>query len=484
MKKRIEELEKEAKKLEPGLKERVNMTAKVMHYGQSFLEDLENKKAFVETDDKAAKILEHPLSEEPSDLKDILKLIENEVDTSGLNPASGRHLGYIPGGGIYPSALADFIAAVSNRYAGVFFSSPGAVRIENMCIRWMCDLIGYPESSGGNLSSGGSIANLTGLVAARDHSGIASKDFKKAVIYTTQQVHHCVIKAIRFAGLGDATIRTIEMDRRYRMKPELLNEQIEQDKKEGKQPLIIFASAGTTDLGAVDPLKEIAGIAEKQHIWLHVDAAYGGFFLLTEQGKNKMNGIEKADSVTIDPHKGLFLPYGSGALLVKDVQKLYDSQHMTANYLQDTLSATEELSPADLSPELSKHFRGLRMWLPLKLFGVSPFRAALNEKLELTNYFYSEVQKIEGIEVGPEPELSVMFFRYLPSDKNTGANEFNKKLVNALHKDGRVFLSSTNIDDTVYLRLAVLSFRTHLEDIDLTLELLKEKIADLEGNLP
>jgi len=484
MKKRIEELEKEAKKLEPGLKERVNMTAKVMHYGQSFLEDLENKKAFVETDDKAAKILEHPLSEEPSDLKDILKLIENEVDTSGLNPASGRHLGYIPGGGIYPSALADFMAAVSNRYAGVFFSSPGAVRIENMCIRWMCDLIGYPESSGGNLSSGGSIANLTGLVAARDHSGIASKDFEKAVIYTTQQVHHCVIKAIRFAGLGDATIRTIEMDRRYRMKPELLNEQIEQDKKEGKQPLIIFASAGTTDLGAVDPLKEIAGIAEKQLIWLHVDAAYGGFFLLTEQGKNKMNGIEKADSVTIDPHKGLFLPYGSGALLVKDVQKLYDSQHMTANYLQDTLSATEELSPADLSPELSKHFRGLRMWLPLKLFGVSPFRAALNEKLELTNYFYSEVQKIEGIEVGPEPELSVMFFRYLPSDKNTGANEFNKKLVNALHKDGRVFLSSTNIDDTVYLRLAVLSFRTHLEDIDLTLELLKEKIADLEGNLP
>ena len=484
MKKRIEELEKEAKKLEPGLKERVNMTAKVMHYGQSFLEDLENKKAFVETDDKAAKILEHPISEEPSDLKDILKLIENEVDTSGLNPASGRHLGYIPGGGIYPSALADFIAAVSNRYAGVFFSSPGAVRIENMCIRWMCDLIGYPESSGGNLSSGGSIANLTGLVAARDHSGIASKDFEKAVIYTTQQVHHCVIKAIRFAGLGDATIRTIEMDRRYRMKPELLNEQIKQDKEESKLPLIIFASAGTTDLGAVDPLKEIAGIAERQHIWLHVDAAYGGFFLLTEQGKNKMNGIEKADSVTIDPHKGLFLPYGSGALLVKDVQKLYDSQHMTANYLQDTLSATEELSPADLSPELSKHFRGLRMWLPLKLFGVSPFRAALNEKLELTNYFYSEVQKIEGIEVGPEPELSVMFFRYLPSDKNTGANEFNKKLVNALHKDGRVFLSSTNIDDTVYLRLAVLSFRTHLEDIDLTLELLKEKIADLEGNLP
>ncbi len=481
MKKRIKELEKEARKLEPDFKDRVAMTAKVMHYGQSFLDDLDNKKAFVETDDKAAEILEHPITDEPTELQEILKLIENQVDTPGLNPASGRHLGYIPGGGIYPSALADFMAAVSNRYAGVFFSSPGAVRIENTCIRWMCDLIGYPEMSGGNLSSGGSIANLTGLVAARDHSGITSKDFSRAVLYTTQQVHHCVIKAIKFSGLRDATVRTIDMDRRYRMKPELLNKQIKQDKEQGRLPLIIFASAGTTDLGAVDPLEEIAEIARAQNIWLHVDAAYGGFFLLTEKGKNKMKGIEKADSVTIDPHKGLFLPYGSGALLVRDVQTLYDSQHMTANYLQDTLSATEELSPADLSPELSKHFRGLRMWLPLKLFGLSPFRAALNEKLELTNYFYKEVQMIEGIEVGPEPELSVMFFRYLPSDEKTDANEFNKKLVDALHKDGRVFLSSTNIENTVYLRLAVLSFRTHLEDIDLTLEVLKEKIAALEN---
>lgn len=479
----IKELEKEARKLEPDFKERINMTAKVMHYGQSFLEDLPNKKAFEETENRSSDLLNHPFTEHPSELKDLLNLIETEVDAAGLNPASGRHMGYIPGGGIYPSALADFMAAVSNRYAGVFFSSPGAVRIENMCIRWMCDLIGYPDNSGGNLSSGGSIANLTGLVTARDNSGITSKDFDKAVIYTTRQVHHCVIKAIKYAGLSDATIRTVEMDSYYRMKPQKLQEKIEEDKKEGLIPLIIFASAGTTDLGAVDPLQDIAVIAEEHNIWFHVDAAYGGFFLLTEQGKQKMKGIDKADSVTIDPHKGLFLPYGSGALLVRDVQKLYDSQHMTANYLQDTLSATEEFSPADLSPELSKHFRGLRMWLPLKLFGVKPFRAALNEKLALTKYFYREVQTIEGIEVGPEPELSVMFFRYLPSQENTGANEFNKELVNALHKDGRVFLSSTNIEDTVYLRLAVLSFRTHLEDIDMTLELLQEKISTVKSNL-
>lgn len=478
MKDRIRELETKAKQLEPALIDRIEMSAKVMRYGQSFLGKLPEKDAYTDTDHKGSGLLEFPIKEDPADLDNLLELLETEVDTPGLNPASGKHLGYIPGGGLYPSALADYLAAVSNRYAGVFFSSPGAVRMENMCIRWMCDLIGYPEESGGNLTSGGSIANLTALVAARDHAEITAKDFERAVIYTTRQVHHCVIKAIKFAGLADATIRTIEMDSCYRMKTDKLDEEIKKDETEGKLPLIIFASAGTTDLGAVDPLADIAKIAEEHKAWFHVDAAYGGFFLLTEHGKKVMNGIEQADSVTIDPHKGLFLPYGSGALLVKDVQKLYDSQHMTANYLQDTLSATEELSPADLSPELSKHFRGLRMWLPLKLFGVAPFRAALNEKLELARYFHREVQKIEGMEAGPEPELSVMFFRYVPNSGD--ANTFNEKLLDEIHRDGRVFLSSTNIDDTFYIRLAVLSFRTHLKTIDLTLEIIREKIAELE----
>ena len=151
---------------------------------------------------------------------------------------------------------------------------------------------------------------------------------------------------------------------------------------------------------------------------------------------------------------------------------------MTANYLQDTLKATEEASPADLSPELSKHFRGLRMWLPLQLFGIKPFRAALKEKLLLARYFYEQLQQINNIETGPEPELSVLFFRYMPETANP--NKFNKKLVDEIHQDGRIFISSTHIKETVYLRLAVLNFRTHKEEIDLILSVLKEKIKKLE----
>ena len=184
-----------------------------------------------------------------------------------------------------------------------------------------------------------------------------------------------------------------------------------------------------------------------------------------------------SDSIVMDPHKGLFLPYGSGAVLVKDSKKLLDAHYYMPNYLQDTFDSREELSPADLSPELTKHFRGLRLWLPLKALGLKPFRAALEEKILLAQYFYKKIQQLDGFEVGPYPDLSVVTYRYIPSKGDV--NEFNKKLVHEIHKDGRVFLSSTIVDDKFTLRLAVLAFRTHLETIDLTLEILKEKVAIL-----
>lgn len=176
----------------------------------------------------------------------------------------------------------------------------------------------------------------------------------------------------------------------------------------------------------------------------------------------------------MDPHKGLFLPYGSGAVLVKNKMQLLESHHYQANYMQDALTSTDELSPGDLSPELSKHFRGLRLWLPLNLNGLAPFRAALEEKIQLARYFYDKPSSIEGIELGPYPELSVVTFRFIP--KSGDVNEFNKQLVNEIQQDGKVFLSSTMLDGKFIIRLAVLSFRTHLDTIDLTIDILKNKI--------
>ena len=184
--------------------------------------------------------------------------------------------------------------------------------------------------------------------------------------------------------------------------------------------------------------------------------------------------MERADSVVMDPHKGLFLPYGLGAVLIKNSKKLYESHYYVANYMQDAQQAVEEMSPAELSPELTKHFRGVRMWLPLKLHGVAPFRACLDEKLLLANYFYEEVQKIKGFEVLNKPELSVVAFRYVPQHED--ADVFNEKLVQAIQEDGRVFISSSKLNGKFVLHLAILSFRTHLTTIDLALSILKEQV--------
>ena len=477
MRDQLLQLEKISRQLEPLPADRETMRKSVDAYAFQFLNQIENIRAYQAINGEDAGLSLHEFGEEPVKLQALLELLKKHVDHPGLNPASGGHLGYIPGGGIYVSALGDYLADVFNRYAGVYFAGPGAVRMENMIIRWIAGLMGYPSDAGGNLTSGGSMANLIGIVCARDAAGIKARDFEKAVIYITRQVHHSVDKAIRIAGLKECIIRHVPMDDHYRMSAADLDRMITVDKTHRLHPLMVIASAGTTDTGAIDPLDEIGRIAKKHELWYHVDAAYGGFFMLTDEGKEKLKGIEMSDSLVVDPHKGLFLPYGTGVVLVKDAKRLQQSHIYSATYMQDAASATDEISPADVSPELTKHFRGLRMWLPLMLHGLRPFRACLEEKLLLAKYFHREIKKL-GFEAGPEPELSVVTYRYIP--KHRDANEFNKRLVEEVQKDGRVFISSTLIDGKFILRAAILAFRTHLKTIDTLLTVLKEKVKLLE----
>lgn len=469
----IKKLEKIARQLEPTPAQRTQWTAAVTRYGDHFIDQLPEEKTYYEVDHTGEGIEEIPIPETGRPVEELIDLFRDNVERVGLNPAGGGHFGYIPGGGIFPSALGDYLAAVSNRYAGLFFGSPGAVRMERFLIRWLCQLFHYPADATGNLTSGGSIANLIGITTARDAAGLKARDFHRAVIYLTQQTHHCVQKALRLAGLGEATVRYIPTDDRFRMNTPFLEQQIRKDQKTGLLPLIIVGSAGSTDTGIIDPLDAMADIAEKYGIWFHVDAAYGGFFLLVDEMRPAFKGIERSDSVAVDPHKSLFLPYGSGAVLVKNTRAAYEAHHYNAAYLQDTDFFGPQLSPADVSPELTKHFRGLRMWLPLQLLGVAPFRAALAEKALLCRYFHQKVQEL-GFVVGPEPMLSVTIFRYVPAEGD--ANAFNEKLVASIRKDGRVFLSTTTIDSVYWIRLAVLSFRSHLREVELVLALLRQQL--------
>lgn len=478
---RIASLEKIARAgLEAGPEDRAKLIGKVVDYADDFLNNIYNLPAFVQTEEKGIGLLKSPITEGPTNIETILALLKEHVDTPGLNPASGGHLGYIPGGGIFPSALGDFLADVTDRYAGIFFASPGAVRMENMLIDWMASIAGFPGQTVGNLTSGGSIANLIGIVTARDAHDLKAKDLERSAIYLSAHSHHSVDKAIRIAGLKECVLRSVPLDDRFRMKPEDLERMIREDRAAGLHPWLVIASAGTTDVGAVDPLTELGQIAHAHDLWFHVDGAYGAFFALCDEGKKVLRGMGDSDSLVMDPHKGLFLPYGTGAVLVKDRKLLHNAHFYVANYMQDASKSIDEPSPADLSPELTKHFRGLRMWLPLKLIGVAPFRAALEEKILLTRYFHEKIQTIAGFEVGPYPELSVATFRYVP--KRGDAKEFNELLVAEIHRDGRVFMSSTVINGVYTIRLATLAFRTHLQTINLALEILREKSMMLQKN--
>ncbi len=477
LKNQIIALQAISENLEPSEAERNTYIEKVNAYTNKFINTIDSVNAF-SGEPEAPNVF--AITNQKKTIDEILELYADEIATKGINAASGGHLGYIPGGGIYTAALADYLADITNEYTGMYFSCPGGVAIEYELLNWMKSIFNFPKSAIGNLTSGGSIATLIALTAARDKHGIKNAKIEKSVIYVSPQVHHCINKALRIIGLEDVIIRHVELDSYSRISTNDLQSKIEKDKAEGLFPFLVIASAGTTDTGAVDPLQTIGELAASHNLWYHIDGAYGGFFILTEGKKDKFKGIELADSLVIDPHKGLFLPYGLGAVLVKDKEAVYHSNHYRASYMQDATGDDNiPFNPADVSPELTKPFRSLRLWLPLQLHGAEPFIACLEEKLLLTQYFREELVKI-GFEIGPEPDLSVSYFWY--PLKQGDENNFNDELMQEIHNDGEIFLSSTKIKSKFVIRMAILSFRTKMETIDRAIAMIDKSRKKVENN--
>ncbi|MCC7411413.1 MAG: aminotransferase class V-fold PLP-dependent enzyme [Gammaproteobacteria bacterium] len=476
---RLAELEQVASVLEEPAPVRAERLRAVAAYVESYLDGVEDRPVYQFDPEHDAAPPSLRFSEQAQPLAQVLDTYAGHVDASGANIVSPRFFGFIPSGGLYSSALGDFLAAATNRYAGAKFSAPGLTRLERSVVRWFADLAGYPEGAEGDLTSGGSVAALSAIVAAREAHGLRARDFERAVVYVSPLSHHTILKALRVAGLTEAVVREVPIDAAYRMDAGALERAVTADHGAGLAPWLVIATAGTTDMGSIDPLPLIADICARNHLWMHVDGAYGGAFLLSETGRPRLAGVERSDSFVVDPHKGLFLPFGCGVVIVRDGQRLLDAFHARGPYMQDFkhVFPVDDRSAADVSPELSRPFRGLRVWLPLKLFGVATFRAALEEKLLLARYFHEQVQRLDGVEVGPPPDLSVVTFRFLPARGD--ANELNRRLVDALRNDGRIFLSSTSLRGTYLLRFAVLGFNTHRDDVDLALEVLAHKAGEL-----
>jgi len=454
--------------LEPGHQERAELAESVLGVLQDWFDRADTMPASGdELDDDLAARLMSPPTEEGRSLEVILAEVE-EAGGSGVFHPSGGHLSYIPNAGLYTAALAEFLAAGLNRYTGISGAAPGMSAIEHGMVRWMASLFDMGDSASGLIVSGGSMANLTAVVAAR--TARLGDEFTKGVIYVTRHTHHSVEKAARIAGFRKDQIHTVGIDGELRMDLDALSAAIAQDRAAGRDPFLVVGSAGTTDTGTIDPLPAMAGVVADEGLWLHVDAAYGGFFQLTSRGRAALSGIEQADSIAIDPHKGLSVPFGVGALLVRDESHLIDANQGRGAYLreEDHFSGIRDI--ASLGPELSRPFRALQIWLPLHLHGVAPFRDALDSSLDLAEYAHLRLVDIEGLEVPWKPDLSVVAFRF--EDDAMG-----RLALDTINKERVVHLSPTTIDGRFVLRFAILNRRTTRDHLDHAIDMIEKTLV-------
>ncbi|MGH9456618.1 MAG: pyridoxal phosphate-dependent decarboxylase family protein [Thermoanaerobaculia bacterium] len=423
-----------------------------------------------------ARSLVEPLPERGADYDELLDLLFDRLAPKSFNTAGPGYLAYIPGGGIFHAAVAELIAASINRYVGVWATAPALAQLEANVVRWFCDIVGLPAGAGGFLTTGGSLANFTAVVAARVNR--LGENFFDGTIYTSDQVHHSVVKAAALAGFPQRNVRRIATDERFRIRVDELERAVAADRRDGCRPFLVVGSAGTTNTGAVDDLEALADLAAREKLWLHLDAAYGGFFMLTARGRDAMRGIGRADSVTLDPHKGLFLPYGTGSLLVRDPATLLAAHSIHADYMPPMQDVPELVDFCEISPELSREFRGLRVWLPVKLFGIGVFREQLEEKLDLAREATEALRTIEGMEIVAEPQLSIVAFRHVrPGEDLATTNARNREILARVNAAQRVHLTGTMAGDRFVIRICVLSFRTHADRIAMAIEDVRRAVS-------
>ncbi len=431
---------------------------------------------------RLARSLAEPLPDRGTPFPKLLDLLFDRAIPRSINTASPGYLAYVPGGGLLHAAVADLIADSVNRYVGLFGAAPGLARIEANVLDWFREMVGYPAEAGGILTSGGSLSALTAMITARRER--LPENFLSGVLYLSDQAHHSLEKAALLAGFPRANLRKIPSDDRFRIRLDALEKAVEEDRVSGLTPFLVVGSAGTTNTGAVDPLEELADVARRHGLWLHVDAAYGGFFVLTDEGRTTLRGIEMADSVVLDPHKSLFLPYGTGALLVRDAGALKRTHSLAAEYLPQSHEDPEWVDFYEISPELTRPFRGLRVWLPLKMHGIGPFREALEEKLVLARWASEELKKVEGIEVVAEPQLSTLAFRLNPGGlAEEDLNRLNHRLMKRINARKRVLLTGTRLGERFVIRICVLSFRTHQDRMEACLEDIREAVSEVGGEV-
>jgi aromatic-L-amino-acid/L-tryptophan decarboxylase len=420
--------------------------------------------------------LREPPPEAATDFDEIVRRLSADVLPFAGHHDHPRFFGYIPSCPTWPGVLGDFLASGVNVFQGTWLQSAGASTVELVVLDWFRQWVGYPGQASGVLVSGGSQANLTALACARETQ--AGGRSENAVIYLSSQGHSSVARALRVLGFAAEQIRALPVDDHLRLRADALAAAIEKDVRAGRQPFLVVANAGATSTGAIDPLREIAEISAEQNVWLHVDAAYGGFAVLTERGREWLAGLELADSVTLDPHKWLYQPYEAGCLLVREGPLLSRAFHIMPDYLQDTAVGGVEVNFADRGIQLTRAARGFKLWISLQYFGVAAFRAAIDRSLDLAVYAEERIRRSGELELLSPATLGIVCFRRRPAgvDDDATLERVNAELDRRFRESGEGLISSTRIDGRYALRLCALNYRSRAQDVDRVLGWLESAV--------
>ncbi len=416
--------------------------------------------------------------ENPSDATEVLNFVLKNVMTKSNVVSHPKSFSFVPGPSNYISTMSDTLATGFNIFSGGWAASPAAAELEIVTMNWLLKLYGLPVKKGGGIfTSGGSMANLTALVAARNIK--CGQDFSKAVIYLSDQAHSSNVKAIQILGFKKEQIRMIPTDMEFKFSVNKLKNAIAKDKLEGLYPFCLIASAGTTNTGTVDPLQELAGICKKENLWFHIDAAYGGAAILSKSGKQLLAGIEKADSITVDPHKWFFQPYEIGCLLVRNHKWLSGTFTEKPEYLRDIEGNQSEINFYDHGIELTRRFRALKFYMSIKTFGLKAFRKAITYNIALAEQTEEYFRKSHKWEVVSPATLAIINFRYNPIAEKLSEKQLdtiNQHISQKVVASGKALLVTTVLNKQVVLRMCLINPRTTMEDIKSTLQLC-EKFA-------
>jgi len=425
-------------------------------------------------------LLREPAPESGQDPLAVLERAVADVLPYAARVDHPRFFAFVPSAPTWPGIVADYLAAGFNIFQGTWLGSGGPSQLELVVIDWFRDWVGYPATAGGLFTSGGSAAILDALVAAREQAGAPDRP----AVLMSDQTHSAVERAARIVGVRREGIVKVPADGHFRVAPVALEEAIGRLRHDGYTPVAVCANAGTTNTGAVDPLPAVADICAREGIWMHVDAAYGGFAVLSERGKRLLAGIEHADSISLDAHKWLYQPFEAGCLLVKDVIPLVRAFSVNPDYLQDTKLGLEHVNFADRGYQLTRSFRALKVWMSIQTFGLAKFREAIDRTIGFAIEAGALVEQTEGLELLSPPSLGVVCFRYLPAGANwtpERIEKLNEAIQARIIESATAMISSTRLRGIYSLRLCIMSHQTEWGDVRETIERIAAFGRELES---